>query len=74
MMERCLQKIEKDTADPDTNNKNIQPGYKNGIWYRKMYHAHDENWKRETVEGIELPIQEIIRTFGEKENYKNLRI
>ena len=26
----------------DTNNKNIQLGYRNGIWYRKMCHAHDK--------------------------------
>ena len=30
--------------------------------------------KRETMEGIEVPIQERIRMFGEKENYKNLGI
>ena len=28
-----------------TNNMNIQPGYRNGIWHRKMCHADNE--KRE---------------------------
>ena len=28
----------------DTNNKNIQPRYRNGIWHRKMCHAYNENW------------------------------
>ena len=28
------------------NNKNIQPGYRNGIWYRKLSHAHNEMWKK----------------------------
>ena len=30
--------------------------------------------KREATEGIELPNQESIRTYGEKENYKYLGI
>ena len=39
-----------------------------------MCHVHNEEWKRQTMEGIELPNQERIRTFGEKENYKYLGI
>ena len=31
--------------DSDTSNKNIQPGYRNGIWYRKMW--PDSNEKRQ---------------------------
>ena len=30
--------------------------------------------KRETVEGIELPNEEMVRTLGKNENYKYLRI
>ena len=29
-----------------TNNKNIQSGYRNGIWHRIMCHARNENWKK----------------------------
>ena len=31
----------------DTNNKNIHPGYRNGIWHWKTHHATKENWKRD---------------------------
>ena len=30
----------------DTNNKNIQPGYWDGIWHRKMWHAHNKKWEK----------------------------
>ena len=30
------------TGDPETNNKNIQPGYRNGIWHRKTCHVDNE--------------------------------
>ena len=56
--------------NPDRNNKNIQQGYRNGIWYRKICHAHDKKWKRQITDGIEMPNQENIRTFGEKETNK----
>ena len=36
---------------------NIQPGHRNGIWYCKMRHVHNEKWKRETAGEIELPNQ-----------------
>ena len=29
-----------------TNNKNIQSGYRNGIWHRKMCYAGHEKWKK----------------------------
>ena len=31
--------------DSNTNNKNIQPGYRNGIWRRKMRQANYEKQK-----------------------------
>ena len=31
--------------ETDTNHITIQPGYRNGVWHRKMYHAHNEKWK-----------------------------
>ena len=31
-MQRYQQKGKR-TRDPNTNNKDIQPGYRNGIWY-----------------------------------------
>ena len=36
----------KRTGESDTNNKNIQPGYRNGIWHRKIYLAHSEKWEK----------------------------
>ena len=39
-----------------------------------MYHAHNEKWKSQITEGIELSNQERIRKLGEKENYKYLKI
>ena len=33
-------------GESDTNNKNIQPGYRNGIWYKKKCYADNENWKK----------------------------
>ena len=30
--------------ETDRNNKNIQPGYRNGILHRKICQSHDENW------------------------------
>ena len=29
-----------------SNNKNIEPEYRNGIWLRKMCHAQNEKWKK----------------------------
>ena len=39
----------KKTRIPYTNYKNIQPGYRNRICDWKMYHADNENEKRETI-------------------------
>ena len=37
----------KRTGDLDTNNRDIQPGYWNGIWHGKMCHTDNEKeWKR----------------------------
>ena len=45
-------KMKKRSRDPDTNNKNMQPWYKNGIWYWKVF---NERKVGKTVEGMELP-------------------
>ena len=34
----------KRTGNPNTNNKNIRPGYRNGIWLWKMFHTDKEKW------------------------------
>ena len=54
-------------GDFDTNNKNIQPGYKNGVWYRKMCHAYKEKWEN-TNNRRNRTVKERIRMLGEKEN------
>ena len=49
MIDRRYQAVRKNwkrIGDSDTINKNIRPGYRNGIWHRKMCHAHNENWKK----------------------------
>ena len=40
----------KSTWNPDTNYKNIQLGYRNGIWHWKMWHANNEKWGRKKKE------------------------
>ena len=37
---------EKKNWKPDTNNKNIQPGYKNEILHGKICYADNENWEK----------------------------
>ena len=39
----------KRTEGFDTNRKNKQPWYKNGIWYRKMCYAYNEEWNNENT-------------------------
>ena len=39
-------KIGKRSGESNTNNNNIQSGYRNGIWHRNMYNAHNEKWKK----------------------------
>ena len=36
----------KRTGNLDTNNKNIQPEYRNGIEHWNMCYAHNEKWKK----------------------------
>ena len=55
-----------------TKNKNIQPGYKNGIWHRNVYYANNEKWERELMKGIELQSQESIRMFGREGKLQTL--
>ena len=43
---KLFAKMKKKITDSDINNKNKQPGYWNGIWHRKMCHAHNEKWKK----------------------------
>ena len=54
---------EKELETCNTNNKNIQPVYRNTIWHRKIWHANNESGKRQTTEFIELLIQERITTL-----------
>ena len=44
MTSSCWQKLKK--METDTNNKNILPGYRNGIWHRKMGYANNEKWEK----------------------------
>ena len=71
---KLFAKNEKETGDPDINDKNIQPEYRNGIWHRKMRNAYKEIGERESTEGIEMSNQERIRSLGGKETYKYLGI
>ena len=66
-MQKC-----KRTRDPDTNNKNIQPEYRNGIWHWKMCLAHNEKWEKRNNWKNRTTNQESITMLGEKENYKYL--
>ena len=51
----------KRTGNPNTNNKNIQPGYRNGIWHWKLCQADNEkSTKREIVEGIEQQNRKVL--------------
>ena len=45
----------KRTGDLDTNNKNILPGYGNGIWLKKCAMFIVKSGKRESVEEIKPP-------------------
>ena len=38
----------KKIGDSNVDNKNIHPGYRNGIWHRKMSYANNERGKRRT--------------------------
>ena len=42
---KIFAKNDKNTADLDTNHKNIQPEYRNWIWEWKMYHTYMKNWE-----------------------------
>ena len=57
------------------NNNNILPRYRCGIWH-KMCLAHNKNNEKnqQITVVIELPNKENIRTLGENENYKYLKI
>ena len=41
---KLFAKSEKKNGDSDTNNKNIQPGYRNGICHEKMCLTDYEKW------------------------------
>ena len=53
-----------------TNNKNIQPVYRQGTWHSWMWHADNEKWDKINNEknGMEKHVK--IRILKEKENYK----
>ena len=38
--------VKKGKKNSDANNKNIQPGCRDGIWHIKMCHANSEKWKK----------------------------
>ena len=67
-------KNEKGITNSDTNNKNIQPGYRNGILLEKCAMLTMKSGKREIMEGIEVSNQEWIRILGEGVSYKYLGI
>ena len=56
--------MKKNPGRPDTNNKNIESGYGNGIC-----HPHNKSGI-EKLEVIELQIQDSIRTLEEMEYWK----
>ena len=62
-----FEKLEKE-LETDTKNKNIQPGYRNGICHKKCFLFILKSAKIKIKEGIELPNQERIGILGEKEN------
>ena len=37
-------KNKKELETLNTNNKNLQSGYTNGIWHRMICYAHNEKW------------------------------
>ena len=41
LTKKSICKKRKRTGDPDTNNKNIQPAYRDDIFYRKMCYAYN---------------------------------
>ena len=57
----------KRTGDFDTNNKNIQSGYRIGIWQLKMCHGHNEKREKRNSGRKKSDNQEKIRTLREKE-------
>ena len=61
-------------GNSDTRSQNIQSGHRNGIWLRKCAMLVIKSGKRHFTDEMELPNQDKIRTFGEKETYKYLWI
>ena len=52
----------KKESDTDTKNKNVLPGYRNGMWHRKLIlSAYDEKGEKTTERRVQ-PNQERIRT------------
>ena len=41
---KLFEKKKKTVGESDKINKNIQSGYTNAIWYRKMCYAHNRKW------------------------------
>ena len=63
--------FDKNESKVETDSKNIQPGYWDGIRQRKSTMLIMRRGKRDLMEGIELPNQEKIRILGEN-NYRTL--
>ena len=70
---QAVSKIEERIRDSKTNNKNIQLRYMESEEKSAMLIMGSGKSKKKP-EGIKLPNQKRIRTLGEKENYKYLRI
>ena len=53
----------------------MQPGYRNGIWHRKLCNACNEKWQTANKDKIKtLPNKDKIKTLAENETYKYLGI
>ena len=67
-------KNEKRIGNPNTGSENIQSGYRDRIWHRKM--CYTDNEKRTKTNGWRNKAAKSrkIRMLGEKETYKYLGI
>ena len=46
---KLIAKSEKRIGVSDIESTNIQPGYRNRIWHRKLYQAHYEKWEKTQI-------------------------
>ena len=69
---KVFAKNEKRVGNPSTGSGNIQSGYSDRIWPRKMWQADNENWKTTNDGRNRTTKSRKIRMLGEI--YKYLRI